>query len=91
MKGDKGGKEQMPAAYGKVPVQRRGSSSRFQESGEILNEQGNLLPPHLQEDQGPMSKPHALRQPRANRIRPVDGGPEPYGPTNPLPVERITP
>ena len=89
MKDSKAGEEQIPVTHGKVPGHRRGSSSRFQDPGEVLNEQGNLLPPHLQEDQGLTTKPHAPRHPRSNRIRPTQGGPEPYGPMSPLPGERI--
>lgn len=88
--GDKAGKDQIPVSHGRVPGHRRGSSPRYQDPGEALNEQGDPLPPHLQKNRGPMTTPHAPHHPRSNRLRPIESGPEQHESVSPNP-EKGTP
>jgi hypothetical protein len=89
MKDDAARPEEHPVTHGKVPGHRRGSSPRFQDPGETLNEQGKPLPPHLQTDQGSTTTHHAPRHPRAKRIGPIDAGLDLPVPTNLFPMGRI--
>ena len=81
--------EEQPVTHGKVPGHRRGSSPRFQDPGEDLNEQGKPLPPHLQADLGTKTIPHSPRHPRSKRIGPIDAGLELPVRMNLIPVGRI--